>query len=122
MDPQPGMKGTLHRRDPDARPKDGTVVTITKEHRAGIHVYAETPWGTDVLLPKSQVDCGREWRTARGEWIPESDPRVESWLCKAIADIDAGGTRACDSRDPEYRAKVRQDFCWVLRRNGRAVP
>lgn len=61
------------------------------------------------------LDCGREWQLASGAWIPESDERVRRWLVKAIADIDAGGTKVVEG---QYRAEVRDDLLWVLRRNG----
>jgi len=65
----------------------------------------------------SFLDCGWEFRTASGRWIPEGDPRVRRWLLRAIADIRAGGKRVCDSESPAYRQEVIADFEWILRRN-----
>ncbi|MCW1883998.1 hypothetical protein OKA04_04610 [Luteolibacter flavescens] len=73
-------------------------------------------WSRQVFI--HHLDCGREFRTAGGEWIPETDDRVRRWLIKAIKDIDAGGSRVIEPKDELNREYIRDDLYWVLRRNG----
>jgi hypothetical protein len=121
IEPAPGMKGWVQKRDREAKPRNGTPITVTGLHAAGAHAYVETPTG-DCLLPLVQIDCGREWRTARGAWIPENDPRVRCWLEKAIGDIRGGGQKISQSDNPDWRAAALEDLERVMRRNGWPVP
>ncbi|WP_367874015.1 hypothetical protein [Luteolibacter sp. Populi] len=64
------------------------------------------------------LDMPREFKTARGRWIPESDPRVEQFLRKALADVRAGGKKVEASADPVLRGKTEKELLWLLERNG----
>lgn len=68
------------------------------------------------------LDCGREFKTRRGDWIPETDPRVRAWLVKAVRDIRAGGKKACKSDDLLTRADTLRDLEWIMLRNRWTVP
>ena len=59
-----------------------------------------------------------QFRTARGRWIPESDPRVRTFLLKALDDVRAGGKKIEASGDPHMRQRTEAEILRLLERNG----
>ena len=118
--PEIGQRAWLHSTNfPAWRWRKEVKIAEITDGNVVAEVEAGT-WSRRVYI--HHLDCGREFRTGKGEWIHESDPRVMTWLVKAIGDIDAGGTKVEASQDPEQRARTRDDLLWVLRRNGWRLP
>jgi hypothetical protein len=78
-------------------------------------VTIEKPTGEQIEVPHWELDCGGEFETRAGGWLPESDPRVLRYLA---------GLR--DKKEPErecalmnrYRESFSQNLSHVLQRNG----
>lgn len=64
------------------------------------------------------LDLPRQFKTAAGHWIPESDPRVRSFLLKALEDVRSGGKKVEASADPALRRKTETEILGLLERNG----
>lgn len=58
----------------------GTVVTIVAQ--SGQQVEIEDAGGRRHTLQHWQVDSGTEWEVRPGQWIPESNPKLLTWLEK----------------------------------------
>lgn len=114
--PQPGMTGWLWGETGRLRPR--TPVRVVEVSDGGMVAVVRYGRYGQRRIYTHNLDVGREWRTRSGRWIPESDPRVRQWLLKAIADIRAGGTRACSSDDARTRQARLQEYLWLLSRNG----
>lgn len=99
-----------------------TPITVKSVSDGGMVAIVVINRGREKRIYTHGLDCGREFRTRRGEWIPENDPRVRVWLTKALRDIRAGGKKACKSDDLLARADAVRDLEWVMRRNKWEVP
>lgn len=61
--------------------QDGQQVKVISERRDGLcYVTVEKPTGERIEVPHFELDCGREYQSKTGEWLPENDPRVLRYL------------------------------------------
>ena len=84
----------------------------------GMTLLVEHPEHGQHKVAAVGVESPREFKTSRGSWLPESDPRVRVWLLKALADVRAGGKKVEASADPGLRRRTEEEILWLLERNG----
>lgn len=100
----------------------GDKVRILRRSGDGMSLAVEHPEHGEQFIAALVVELPREFRTARGHWIPESDPRSRRFLLKAIEDLRAGGKKVQSSADPGLRQRTEAELVWILRRNGWDAP
>jgi hypothetical protein len=81
--------------------------------RAGVGIWQ---------VPASAVDCGREYRTKSGKWIPESDERARRYLIKYREAVHLGIRSKVYVHDTRERERLLDEAAWILERNGWEVP
>lgn len=81
-------------------------------------MLVEHPQHGQLRTACSNLDMPIEFKSAKGRWIPESDPRAEVFLLKALDDVRAGGKKVETSGDPGVRAATEKRILWLLERNG----
>lgn len=68
----------------------GVVVEVTELTDADMRASIKTDWGLSRHAYSDALDFGYEFRTEKGTWIPETDPRALRWLAKVRAELAAG--------------------------------
>ncbi len=112
VEPQVGMRCWLYGSTLDRRIRPRTKGTIVYLHPQGWHLEVKLSEYVQRTVAELNVDCGREFRTRSGVWVPESDPRARRWLQRMQADHRAGGRKIEAVRDYFDPA----DLEWVLTR------
>ncbi|MCW1926405.1 hypothetical protein OKA05_27890 [Luteolibacter arcticus] len=72
------------------RLRPGIVVEVKELRHQDLVAWVETDWGLARQMFCHHLCFGHEFRTAAGEWIPESDPRALRWLRRVRAELMAG--------------------------------
>ena len=105
--------------DKDTEPmKRGDKVRIIRPRGDGMTLLVEHEQHGQHLVGAGVLDPPREFKTARGRWIPENDPRVRTFLLKALADLRSGGKKVEASGDPLLRQRTEAEILRLLVRNG----
>lgn len=107
----------LH-EDSEPMKKGDRVKLISRTGHDNMSMLVEHPEHGQRRVACLSLDLPREFRTAKGRWIPESDPRVELFLLKALDDVRRGGKKIEASADPDARRRSVQEVLWLLKRNG----
>lgn len=91
-------------------------VCVVAERREGLcFVTIEKPTGERLEVPHFELDCGREYQSKTGKWLPEGDPRVLRYL-QRLRD-EKRPTHGCGLMERQQDRFV-QDINHVLERNG----
>lgn len=72
------------------RLRAGVAVKVTELYRDRMACWVVTDWGASLRMLTQNLDFGYEFKTRRGEWIPESDPRALRWLRRVRAELMEG--------------------------------
>jgi hypothetical protein len=72
------------------RLRPGVIVEVTELYRENLACWVETSWGVSMRMLTQSIDFGLEFRTRKGEWIPEADPRARRWLLRVRGELLAG--------------------------------
>lgn len=71
--------------------RPGTVVQVVGLSEGRMVCRVTTHWGLDRVFFSHHLDFGYEFRTGKGDWIPESDPRAIRFLERVRAEMLDGG-------------------------------
>lgn len=126
IDPLPGMAAWAHG-------ELGHFLPAGLPHKARVQIVERTgTQGRDVIVLWNgqrwqvyglAIDAGREWQTASGDWIPESDERVHRWLARAlVATRNWENVKGISYTGIDAKLRIERDLEWVLERNGWAIP
>lgn len=98
--------------------KSGDKVRVVRWVGDGMTALVEHPEHGQHMVGSGGLDLPCEFKTASGRWIPESDPRVEVFLLKALDDVRTGGAKIIASEKPELRRLKEREILRLLERNG----
>ena len=99
-----------------SRLRPGIVVEVTEFYRDRLACWIRTPWGVELRTFSYSLHFGYEFRTSRGEWIGETDPRAQRWLRRVRAELLNG---SAPRHAGDYGAKLELATVErILRRNG----
>jgi hypothetical protein len=73
-------------------------------------------------VPDKVVDCGFEYETKRGDWIPEDDDRVRRWLIRALIKVRANNSPTFHWSSLQEKEQLEADLEWRILRNGWPLP
>jgi len=99
--------------------ENGHKGNVIKIHDEGLipMITARDSAGREITVPHYELSAGYEYRS-KGDWIPESDPRVLDW---PESEVRKGFRRSdCGSIDRDFEARLARNR-EILRRNGRGV-
>ena len=88
---------------------------MTEFYRDRMVCWAETSWGVSMRAFTYTLNFGLEFKTRRGEWIPETDPRARRWLLRVRGELQAGVARHVGDYGRTLDLETVER---VLRRNG----
>jgi hypothetical protein len=98
--------------------RKGDKVRFIRKVVDGMTLLVDHPEQGEQRVAALAIELPREFKTARSHWIPESDPRVEVFLLKALDDVRSGGKKIQASADPLLRRNTEQEILRLLERNG----
>ncbi|MCW1885542.1 hypothetical protein OKA04_12450 [Luteolibacter flavescens] len=123
VNPRPGLRGWAHG-------ERGIILPVGLAHKTPLEVLERTGWrdlivraeGSIWQLPAAAVDCGREYRTRSGLWIPESDERSRRYLPRLREALFADDRTKIYVATPAEKRRLIDEIEWILERNGWEVP
>lgn len=73
-----------------SRLRPGVVVEVTELYADRLAAWVETAWGVSMRVFCHHLDFGYEFRTRRGEWLAEGEPRARRWLLRVRGELLGG--------------------------------
>ena len=117
--PKPGMKGWAHGERafslPDGLPHKSPVEIL---ERSGWRDLIVKSGGGIWQVGAAAIDCGREYLTRSGEWIPESDDRARRHLLRLLDAIRRFDLNKVYVHDTACQRRMIAEVEWILERNG----
>jgi hypothetical protein len=118
ISPKAGMSGTIRECSPYESPLPiGTPVDVIDSPLGSPSIRIRDASGAEYQIGHWQVDCGKRYEVAEGDWRSESDPLVLDELERILT----GCLRPPRDRRESIRAQVIKSTSEVLRRNGRYI-
>ena len=121
--PKPGLRGWAHGERGHGLPEG-------LPHRTPVEVLERTGWRDLIVrsesglwqVPAAAIDCGREYLTKSGKWIPETEDRARRFLIKLREAIFRHDRDRVYVHDTFNQLRDIADVEWILERNGWEPP
>jgi hypothetical protein len=121
--PKPGLKGWAHgqrgHRLPEGLAHKTPVEILERSGWSDLIVKAE---GGIWQVRAAAIDCGTEYQTKSGKWIPESDERARRFILKLRVAIHENNRDKVYVHDTSEQLRRIAELEWILERNGWEVP
>jgi hypothetical protein len=117
VEPEAGMECWLRGSALDPRIPQRTRTRILSVWPGAFHFEVVVGRSWQVTVSLMCLDCGREFRTASGAWIPETDPRARRWIQRLLDDARAGGTKWKTFHSEVFEHWTVAELEWVLERS-----
>jgi hypothetical protein len=122
--PRPGLKGWAHG-------ERGHPLPQGLPHQTPVEILERSGWSDLIVkagdggiwqVRAAAIDCGTEYRTRSGRWIPESDDRARRFILKLRTAIHENDRSKIYVHDTNEQLRRIADLEWRLERNGWKAP